>query len=400
MSLRPISFVIIILSNFCFVPWADTFTNHISGQIMHGYPTSRTENNKTVFFTVQKGFITVDPEQWNVEYNHVGRGKKVVVIELNVKLDLKIVTEAISQAIISSADRGPLFILLEINSPGGSADYVEKICDTIIRTSCCPVYAYVKTGRYGGALGGAAAVALACDKLYMAQDTTIGAAYLIQGTDEKLSIAWQQYLQSLAQLNGRPGLLARAMVDKDVEIIEIEQDGRRRFITSSQKDPNQTVVRLWSKKGSLLTLTAAEAVQSRVAEGIADSREELLRNVDVADAEIVMEESVNEAMLIFKKAKMKFDRLRGSLDVQIKMVEQTQNIAEAVILLRQIKEDYKSLLLLAKRFGDLYLDVELIEEQLGNAETYYKKARDKQRRLDANSPGNGKSNANGRMGNK
>ena len=52
----------------------------------------------------------------------------------------------------------------------------------------------------------------------------------------------------------------------------------------------------------------------------------------------------------------------------------------------QIRDDYQSLLLLAKRYPDLYLDVELIEEQLDSAKDYYNRAKDKKRTLtgDAN----------------
>jgi len=379
---------LIIFFAFCFSSRSDTLINITTGDILNGYVTSRTNNGGVWAHTIEEGFTQLNLSDWDVAANNIGRNNKIIVIELAGPFDLQIVTEAVTKAIVRAADEGPLFVLLEIDSPGGRAAMAESICDTIIRTKHCPIYAYVKSGICGGALSTAAAVALACDKICMAPDTIIGAALIttVGVAPEKLSVAWQQYLQSLACHSGKPGLLARAMVDKDVEVIEVKEKNKRSFIVPSQRGPDQSVVRTWSKKGSLLTLTAAEAVESGLAEGIAPSRDVLMRGFGVASAEVVIDDGVTEAARTFKKAKLKFDRLRNSLDAQIKKVEQTENLAQAIILLRQIKDDYKSLLLLAKRFPDLYLDIELIEEQLDSANLYYEKAKDKHRQLDFDAP--------------
>ncbi len=362
---------------------SDTFTDRATGKVFHGYRTGQTENGKTVVYTVEKGFIPLELSQWDIVADRQGRKNKVVVIGIEQELSLQIIIESLSQVISQAADDGPLFILLEINSPGDRADYVEKICDKLIRTDYCPVVAFVRTGPYGGALSGAAAVALACDKIYMAPDTTIGAAAIIRPagsfSGEDISIAWQEYLGTLAREGGRPELLARAMVDKDIEVIEVIDKGARRFVEPSTAEPNQTVVRLWSRAGSLLTLTASEAVQSDIAEAIALDRADVLRKLDAADAEVVVDSSVDESVRTFKKARLKFKRLRNSLDGRIKIIERTDSLEEAINLLRQIRDEYKSLLLLAKRYPDLYLDTELIEEQLDSAMDYYQRARVKKR---------------------
>jgi hypothetical protein len=102
--------------------------------------------------------------------------------------------------------------------------------------------------------------------------------------------------------------------------------------------------------------------------------------------EIKIDDSADEAVRTFRKAKLKFTRLRNTLDANIRRIEKTENLEEAINLLREIREDYKSLLLLAKRYPDLYLDIELIEEQLDSANDYYEKAKAKKRTLagDAN----------------
>jgi membrane-bound ClpP family serine protease len=358
---------------------ADKFTNKITGEALHGYRTGQTENNKTIVCTAEKGLMPLELSDWDIVNDRLGRKNKVVVIGIEQDISLKIFVESFSRAVRRAADDGPLFILLEINSPGGRADYVEKICDKLIRTDYCPVIALIKTGSYGGALSGAAAVALACDKIYMEPDTAVGAAAIINLSDpfavEDLSIAWQEYLGALAYRADRPELLIRAMVDKDIEVIEVIDKGVRRFIEPDAAEPNQTTVRYWSKSGSLLTLTAAEAVSSDIAEAIAMDRADVLRKLDAADAEVVVDDSIDESLRTFKKARLKFKRLRNSLDGRIKIIEQTDSLEEAINLLRKIRDDYKSLLLLARRYPDLYLDTELIEEQLDTAVDYYQRAR-------------------------
>jgi len=391
MSLRPccvpVLMLLLLLSPLCS---ADTFTNRTTGQVLHGHRTSQADGGNTIVYTAEKGYMPLKLSEWDIVADRLGRKNRVVIIGFEEALSLQIVFESLDAAIAGAADQGPLFILLEMNSPGGRPDYVEKICDRLIRTDYCPVVAFVKTGPHGGAISAAAAIALACDKIYMAPDTVIGAAAIVSHSytydGAALSIAWQEYLGTLARRGGRPELLARAMVDKDIEVIEVVDKGARRFIEPADAEPNQTVVRLWSRGGSLLTLTAAQAVQSDIAEAIAIDRADILRKLDAAGAEVVVDDSVAESVRTFKKARLKFGRLRNSLDGRIKKIERTDNLKEAINLLRQSRDEYKSLLSLAKRYPDLYLDVELIAEQLDSAVDYYHRARDKKRTLagDAN----------------
>jgi membrane-bound ClpP family serine protease len=370
--------------------FADTVTNKNTGEILHGYITSSTDANGLAAYSVERGVVSLARGIWDVKPDRLGRNNRVVIITLEGQLSLQMVAEAFDEAVAAAADAGPLFIVIEINSPGGRADYVERICDRLRRVKYCPVVAFVKAGRYGGAVGSTAAIALACEKIFMAPNTTMGAATVFDRAyafgGPKLSVAWQEYLGRLAEEKGRPRLLAMAMVDKDIEVVEVSGGSGRRFIRPGEAEPNETVVRLWSRGGSLLTLTAAEAVETGIAEAIAADRAQLLRELDAAGAEIVVDDRVNEAFRTFRKVALKFARLRNALDGQIKKVEQTDNLDEAINLLREIKSEYGSLLSLARRYPDLYLDVDLIEQQLASAQDYYRRAKSK-RAVDSNSAG-------------
>ncbi len=381
------SLLVLIISSYSS---CDTFTNKTTGQNLHGYLTSEIEDGNSIIYTVEKGRFSIKPVEWDITTDRIGRKLKVIIIGLEGELSLQIMVESLESAISRAADDGPLFVVLEMNSPGGRAEYVERICDKLIRMDYCPVVAFVKTGAYGGAVSGTAAIAMACDKIFMSADTTIGSASIIDPSrayfSEKLSVAWQEYMGTLARSKGRPELLARAMVDKNMEVVEVFSESGRAFLESSQVEPNQVVIRTWSQAGSLLTMTAAEAVASGIAESTTADRVEVLRKLNAAGVEIEIDDSVGEAVRTFRKAKLKFARLRNTLDGNIRQIERTDNLEEAITLLREIRDDYKSLLLLAKRYPDLYLDVELIEEQLDSAKDYYNKAKVKKRTLsgDAN----------------
>jgi membrane-bound ClpP family serine protease len=386
--------LVLLLAVVRFVAGSDSFTHNTTGQVLHGYRTGRIEDGLAVVYTIQQGFTKLDLSEWVVSMNHLGRKHQVVVISLDGPLDLQVVSEALHRAISEASEAGAVLILLEIDSPGGRTEYIERLCDLIIRIDYCPVTAFVRGGRFGGALSGASAVALACDKICMAPNTTIGAASLVKSysavSEDRLSIAWEQYLAWLAQRRNCPGLLARAMVDKDISVIEIIRDGKRLFIDPAEKEPNDVFVSRWTESGSLLTLTAVEAVQCGIAESVVADRSELLQKIGAASAEIVVRDDAAEAERTFRKAKLKFARLRRSLDANIKQLELTESMPQAITLLREVKEQYKSLLLLARRYRDLYLDTELIEQQLNKAESYYEKAKYKQRELDANEAEDGR----------
>lgn len=390
---------ILIFACFVFTAAGDTFINKTTGETLNGYITEYRSDKKVAVYIQDQGTENLNAEDWVVLPNRMGRRNTAVIIPIQGRLDLQIVCDALVETINKACQAGPMQVILEIDSPGGKTQYIERLCDVIIRTNFCPIAAYIKTGEHRGAAGGAAAIALACDQIYMSADTIIGASAIIRPDNRisedaplsdyrNLSIAWQEYLFRIAEYRNRPGLIARAMVDQDIAVIEVIRNGRPVFIGPEDREPNDLFVRQWSEKGSLLTLTAAEARKCRIAEAIVADRADLLHKLDLTWVEVIVKDDAGEAARTFRKAQLKFASLRRRLDADIKRLELTDNLPHAMNLLREVKEQYKSLHLLARRYPDLYLDIELIEEQLTAAEDYYEKAKEKQRTLDSNSPRN------------
>jgi membrane-bound ClpP family serine protease len=369
---------------------ADTFVHNQTKERLHGYATTQTKDGKTVVQTQEKGAVELNLAEWQISPDRLGRNNEVIVLRLDNKIMLQMETEALMDAIDRASDKGPLFILLEIDTPGGRVDYTRRICGVITQTNHCPIVAFINGGKYGGAISAGAAVAFACDEVYMANNTVIGASapVALSGTGpkdpketygeevgEKITSVWRTYLASLAEQNHRPALLAGAMVDKDLEVIEVWEADERLFIDPANKTPGQELVHMWSKKGSLLTLTAEEAVQCNIADKVVDSRAELLRHLKADKAKVVTDNSLQEAQKQFRRAKLRVNKLSKSIDLNIKQMQKTQTTVRTLKLLREIRTDYRTLITLAKRYPDLQINSQVLERQLNTAEALYQEAK-------------------------
>jgi hypothetical protein len=225
----------------------------------------------------------------------------------------------------------------------------------------------------------------------MASDTIIGAAATvtisstgqpqaladIYGKDvaEKFNSAWRTYLASLAEKNHRPGLLARAMVDKDTEVIEVIESYSRNFIDPANRQPDQQVVRIWNKKDSLLTLTAREAVECGIADELADSQQQVLRDLDAGSAKVRFDDAIEEAGRELKRANGQLNRILKSIDLKIKQTREPMPDPKALGILRAARSEFATLVKLAKKYPDLQLNVKALEEELNSIEANYQKVR-------------------------
>jgi len=382
--------LILLLIGFGPVCLGDTFVHRQTGQVLHGYASSYSADANMVVQTQEKGAVKLKAAQWDVTPDRSGRNNKVVILTIDGNIMLKIQTEALIKALAQAIAEGPLFTLLDIDTPGGRVDYTRQICAAISQAGPCRVIAFVRGGPHGGAISAGAAIAFACDKIYMGQGAAIGAASTVglTGTGvkdfkeiygeelaEKINSAWRTYLAALAEQKHRPPLLACAMVDENIEVVEVHEADRSLFIDPVNKKPEQDVVHTWSTKGSLLTLTAEETLRCGIAEKVVKSRAEVLRDLDAAGAEIVIDNAFTEARQQYERASSRFNKLSKSLDLKIKQLKQATNEVRAARLLRDIRDGYKSLLSLARLYPDLHIDTRFLEQQLNSAEALYQETR-------------------------
>lgn len=375
--------------------WAggDTFTGLVGNGVLHGYPLRRTENGQMVAQTVEKGEITLDPEEYRISPNGTGRNGTVAIMDISDHIEYELETSAFADALAAEAAKGPDFILIEIDTPGGRIDLAMEICDAITKTWNCRTVAFVKGGGFGGAYSAGAAVTLACDKIYMAEGTAIGAAAVVVQTSsgriadikevrgdtigEKVSSVWRNYMASLAQSNNRPGILARAMASMDIEVIEVSGRGGRSFIDPASRMSGQNVVRVWNRKGSLLTLPAQEAVQCGIADKAVNSRRDVFTDMGSGSARAVISDATEKARAEIDRVTKRYKQLSLSIDLRIEQLNTTADRrialprAKLLGLFRDIIKDISYLIRMTEAYPDVPYDQDRLESVLNSVKADY-----------------------------
>lgn len=370
---------------------ADTIKHKTSDQIYHGYTTQITADGKTTVFTAEAGKIELNLADYTITLNAEGRNRFVSVISIEGEIEYEIVTEAFEKTIIEESNKGPLCIIIEIDSPGGNVGHAMRMCSALTQTRNCLTVAFIKGGPQGGAYSAAAAISLACNRIYMAGGTVIGAATMIAATEdhvvdleevvgknisEKMRSAWRNYLASLAEQNHRPVAMARAMENKEIEVIQVRRSGKNMYIETTDKLPDDEVLGIRNKKGNLLTLPAGEAVECGMADKVVNNLQDVLVEMNASDAKIERPDTLIKAQEDLDKAIRKFNQLRNSLDTKIKTVAAKSKSGgmtkpEAKKALKGIIQEIKYLIKLRQSYADMPYEEEDLQKLLNAVQADY-----------------------------
>ena len=196
--------------------------------------------------------------------NEIGNGLRVYI------------DNGIKQASEADADA----IIFDVHTPGGAVGAARDIIDAIQRTEL-PTIAYVNTE----AISAGAMISLSCDQIVMRHGGAIGdsAPVSIQGEElnEKAVSYIRGKIRATAERGGRNPDIAAAMVDKrlylvrftDGEIITLREE---EYIERKDLGLEMDIIAAGGPEGELLTLTTEEALEYNLADGVADSVEDLL----------------------------------------------------------------------------------------------------------------------------
>lgn len=203
-------------------------------------------------------------------------------------------------------DPGALLVL-EMDTFGGRVDSALAIVDALLAVQPRETVAYVRTK----AISAGALIALACNRLAMAPNTTIGDCAPIAFTNEGPTMLGEKFqsplrakFRTLARANNYPSVLAEAMVTDGMEVFRVELDGEVLYLEASEYDDltpaekervasKKTVVR----KGELLTMDNEEALELGFSTLTASSIEEMLAGLGVADYTLIrLEQNWSETL--------------------------------------------------------------------------------------------------------
>ncbi len=159
-------------------------------------------------------------------------------------------------------EAGAEAIILEMDTLGGDVEAALEI-GKLLRSSDIPVTVYIK----GEAISAGSYIALNADQILMTPGSAMGAAeprtLTGEKADPKAVSFWASNMRAAAEAQGRDPEIAAGMVDRNLEIKGLK------------------------KKGELVSLSANQAVQWKMADQMVKGDAEVLRFVDASSSDVV-----------------------------------------------------------------------------------------------------------------
>ena len=232
-------------------------------------------------------------------------GKTVYVIPIQGEIDRSLVV-FIRRGIERAEEAGADILLFDINTFGGRVDSALQIATLIGSAEPMETIAYITTGpeSTGVSWSAGALISFSTNRIFMAPGTPLGAAAPVlmgaegpEAASEKVVSALRAQMAALAEKNGYPTSIARAMVDEDIELREVYIDDELSVLTAEElqdarreaKKTGQVVEegKLISPAGKLLTLTAMEMERYGVSSGTLSRRVELFEFLELEDPHVL-----------------------------------------------------------------------------------------------------------------
>ena len=204
----------------------------------------------------------------------VSIAKVVYVVPIQGTIDLGLppfIERVISTAENNNADG----IIFDIDTFGGRVDAATQIKDALLGANLMTVAFVNRRAISAGAL-----ISLSCEKIFMTGGGTIGAATAVDMSgkkgSEKVISYMREEMASTAEKRERNVDIAKGMVDEDLSFTHLVVE-----------DDSITVDDLEGRKeGKLITLTTEQAIKYNMADGEVETLEEVLKTLDLEDAEI------------------------------------------------------------------------------------------------------------------
>lgn len=358
---------------------ADTFKKKSDGQTCHGYATLNTTDGKTAIMTTESGKMDVFLSDYDITPDAQGRNKIVSVIAIDDQIFSDFLTEAFEKAIVEESNKGPLFIVIEIDSPGGRRDLAMRLCSSITKTNNCQTAAYIKNGKFGGVRSVATFVALACNKVYISNGTSMGGNtsplpnkwdltpdtpfyYSSPIPFESQVSNWKDYIVGLAEKNHRPLLFLKAMEGGNITILKIQRENNKiLYINANDKaNKDQVLSTISTDFSTPLTLLASQTVEYGVADKVVSEFQEILTLHNATDAKIERSEEIPKAAeeidKIFKKFKEMYSDVKTKFGVArsgyYPSSTESNALAAKMRTLKDLSQDCKTLIRLTEKYPD------------------------------------------------
>ena len=183
-------------------------------------------------------------------------------------------------------------IVIEMNTYGGEVSYADSI-RTKILNSDIPVIVFIDNN----AASAGALISIACDKIYMSQAATIGAASVVDQTGQKLPDKYQSYMRATMRATAEAHGKDTVVTGNDT-VVKWKRDP---LIAEAMVD-ERTVVPNVADSGKILTFTTQEALKYGYCDGTAENIREIIKK-----------ESGNQPYELVKFKPTAWDNIKGFL---------------------------------------------------------------------------------------
>lgn len=195
----------------------------------------------------------------------------------------------IERSLKTAAEEGAVAVIFDIDTFGGRVDAATQIKDAILDSPLLTVAFINRRAISAGAL-----ISMSCDKIYMTSGGTIGAATAVdmqgQKGSEKVISYMREEMASTAESTGRNLDIAKGMVDEELSFTHLEFDGKSIEVNDLEG----------RKEGKLITLTTELAKKYKIADGEAETFDELLAQLEIENVEVISTKaSWSEAIVRF-----------------------------------------------------------------------------------------------------
>lgn len=217
----------------------------------------------------------------------------------------------VRRALAKARRMGAALVVFEIDSPGGLASSSFELAELFQQINWTRTVVYVPRE----ALSGAAIAALGCGEIYLAENARFGNAgpiYLAEGglfrhVPEKLRSDLALRMRQLAEYHDRPPTLAEAFVDSNLKVFQFRhketQETRyysdQEWTALSDRDQWEKVAPVVeSGDGRFLEVTGKRAVELKLANGTAATRDDLLKQLQITGVPIEMRKGTIDYLVV------------------------------------------------------------------------------------------------------
>ena len=181
--------------------------------------------------------------------------EKIMTMEIDAEIDPRM-NRYTKLALDHATEIGADLIIIRMDTYGGALNDADEIRNRILEYPK-PIWVFInKNAASAGAL-----ISIACDSIYMASGSSIGAATVVIQDGSAAPDKYQSYMRSImrstAEARGRDPRIAEAMVDEEIEIEGI------------------------TKEGEVITFSTSEAIKYGFCEGEVENIDEILAKYNI-----------------------------------------------------------------------------------------------------------------------